>query len=91
MGSYKIKWSDYALRMLSKIHPAVAKQIAEKVNLLKDHPELGKKLRGGFKKYRRLRVGKYRVIYRKKEDVLSILILNIGKRENIYKRGMKDG
>ncbi|MBC8455638.1 type II toxin-antitoxin system RelE/ParE family toxin [bacterium] len=88
MDSYKIRWSDYALNNLSKTHPTDTMRIVKKVNLLKNNPNLGTKLRGGFKKYRRIRVGKYRVIYRKKEDVLTILVLNVGKRENIYKKGI---
>lgn len=44
-----------------------------------------KKLQGVGKNLYRLRLRRYRVIYQKQENVLTILVLSVNSRENSYK------
>ena len=44
-----------------------------------------KMLRGYSKKSFRLRVGSYRIIYQVKEEILTIVVININTRGDIYK------
>lgn len=48
------------------------------------NPDIGKQLTGTLKGLRSLRIGDYRVIYKKEIENLIILILAVGHRKNIY-------
>ncbi|MGM0466447.1 MAG: type II toxin-antitoxin system RelE family toxin [Acidobacteriota bacterium] len=43
-----------------------------------------KKLKGTKENYYRLRVGNYRVIFKKEEERLIIIIVRIGHRKEVY-------
>ena len=85
----KIKYSKDALKFLAKVQRTVAESIRESISgLAHDPPEGDIKPMQGYNDGRmRLRVGKYRVIYRYDIDnELEILyIINIGSRGDIYK------
>jgi mRNA interferase RelE/StbE len=44
------------------------------------------KLAGGPDLYR-IRVGDYRIVYQVKDDVLIVLVLSVGHRRDVYRRG----
>jgi mRNA interferase RelE/StbE len=85
MASYKIKWDSQAKKDLNKIDKKGAKAILKKVSGLGEDPLKGKPLKGEFKKYRRLRVGKYRVIYSVLKKIITVQILHVGSRGSVYK------
>ena len=84
-----IKYSKDALKFLAKMEKNIVKNISEAINgLTLTPPEGDIKAMQGYKDGRmRLRVGKYRVIYRYDVDnELKILyIIDIGSRGDIYK------
>ncbi len=45
-----------------------------------------KLLKGKFKGLHRLKIRTFRVVYKKKEDYLIILVLRVGHRKNIYQK-----
>ena len=59
-------------------------RIGKKLEDLKSNPELGKPLTGNLSGLWSLRIGKYRLIYQIKNQELIILILDLGRRKNIY-------
>ncbi|MGL5675416.1 MAG: type II toxin-antitoxin system RelE family toxin [Cellulosilyticaceae bacterium] len=79
---YKIELSKTALKFLKK------QPKNQQIRLFKAIYKLPegdiKKLTGGVDEYR-LRVGDYRIIYKMKNEVLVILVLDIGNRGQIYK------
>ena len=85
----KIKYSKAALKFLAGVQKKVADSIREAINgLTLTPPEGDIKTMQGYNDGRlRLRVGKYRVIYRYDVDnELKILyIIDIGVRGDIYK------
>ena len=46
----------------------------------------GKSLKGGLKDYWRYRIGNYRIIADINDDEVKILIIEIGRRKDIYKK-----
>lgn len=86
--SYKALWHEDALKDLKKIDKKDAEKIIEKVEtyLTKDPLQLGKSLKTHLKGFYRYRIGKYRVIYLIKENELLIIILKVGKRDEVYKK-----
>ncbi len=81
---YQVIWSESAVNQLKKIDRSVAKQIYQKVSLLRENPHRNvKKIMGS--PYFRLRVGDYRVIIDISKEQLRVLVLKIGHRKKIYK------
>ncbi|NGX61213.1 MAG: mRNA interferase RelE [Chlamydiae bacterium] len=85
---YKIEFNKKCLKDLKKIPPVFRNQIQEKVGQLAGNPRLEgfKKLQGSKKiPLYRVRCGDYRIVYVVNDDVLLILILEIGHRSTIYR------
>ncbi len=91
MKSYKVIYKKEAIKFM-KLHKLegtkffrafeeISKDIT-KINLydIKDYhtPEIGD--------FFRLRIGKYRAIFKINKDVITILVLDIGNRGDIYKK-----
>ena len=85
---YKLKFLGKALEDLEQINRAQQKIIKEKLLILAKNPEVLKnnikKLSGAKEDLYRLRVGSYRVIFKKEKRHLLILIIRIGHRKEIY-------
>jgi len=88
IGMYKLKFLEKALNDLKKIDRANQKIIKEKLLILAKNPEVLKnnikRLSAPKEEYFRLRVGTYRIIFKKEEKELIILIVRIGHRREIY-------
>jgi mRNA interferase RelE/StbE len=84
---YKLEFLGKARDDLKRIDRAHQRIIKEKLLILAENPEA---LKNNIKKLSaeediyRLRVGSYRVIFRKEERRLVVLILRIGHRKEIY-------
>ena len=85
---YKIILSKTALKNLERIPKHIQEIIFKKLDILAENPNLLKNnikdLKGKYKGLKRLRVGKYRVIFKEKEEELVILIVRIARRGEIY-------
>jgi len=83
---WTILWDEEAREDLKRIEKKDAERITNKIEkfLVKDPIALGRKLTGNYKDYYRYRVGSYRVIYSISKSKVTILILQIGKRDEIY-------
>jgi len=87
--SYKVEFSANALKKLKKINPSIASTLFAwiKKNLDgTDNPRKhGKMLTGTLNKFWRYRVGNYRLISEINDEIVSIIIIEIGHRSTIYK------
>jgi mRNA interferase RelE/StbE len=84
---YELKFLGKAADDLRKIDRVHQRIIKEKLLILAENPEA---LKNNIKKlaadedFYRLRVGSYRIIFKKEDKRLIILILRIGHRKEIY-------
>lgn len=89
MIKYQVEFSESALSDLKKLDKSVQTLILKwiKKNLVNStNPKAhGKALIGNKKGFWRYRVGNYRLLCNLKNDVLIILVLEIGHRSEIYK------
>ena len=87
MASYRVRWKKSAQKELKKLNKDLILKILEFVgNLAEDpFPDGCKKLRGSQYTYR-FRIGDYRVVYDVQSDILTIEIIRIGHRKDIYRR-----
>lgn len=85
---YKLKFLEKAVDDLKRIDRAHQKIIKAKLLILAENPGAVKsnirRLAGSEENLYRLRVGDNRVIFKKEEKQLVILIIRIGHRKEIY-------
>lgn len=83
---YSIEFSKKYVKDLEKIPKIYRENITEKVAALSSDPRPDgcKKLRGQMPLYR-LRCGDYRIVYAINDNVLLILVLEVGHRREIYR------
>jgi mRNA interferase RelE/StbE len=84
---YELKFLGRALDDLKRIEKPHQRIIKEKLSILAHNPEALKnnikRLQGG-EDFFRLRVGSYRVVFKKEDRRFLILIVRIGHRKEVY-------
>lgn len=85
MSLYKLEFTKQAIRALKKLPPQIAGQIQKDIEQLQAAPRPPGclKLKGGSDLWR-LRSGDYRVIYQIRDNVLVVVIVDVGHRSSIY-------
>ena len=82
---YSIRIKRSAARQLKRIPATDRRQIAAAIDHLAQRPLQGKALKGGLRGLRRLRVGRYRVIYEVQDDALIVLVVRVAARDAAYR------
>ncbi|MFH0844670.1 MAG: type II toxin-antitoxin system RelE/ParE family toxin [Pseudomonadota bacterium] len=87
MASYKVEWKQSAARELRKLEKETISAVVKAVEALSEepYPAGSRKLKGSVHSYR-IRVGDYRVIYSMRESELTVEIIRVGHRRDIYRR-----
>lgn len=80
---YTIQIDKTAMKFLKKQTPSQQKRLLQAIYALPDNGDI--KPMSGYKDVFRLRVGTYRVLYSVKNDILTVLVLKIGNRGDVYK------
>lgn len=87
--AWTIEYTATARKQLRKLDRQAARQIVdfmdERIAPLKDSRSVGKALVGALGGLWRYRVGEYRVICEIRDDALSILVVQLGNRREIYR------
>jgi mRNA interferase RelE/StbE len=85
--AYAVIVQPDALRAMSKIPEPDRSRIGRKVEALGENPRPGgmEKLKGPVDLYR-IRGGNYRVIYQIHDDVIEVVVIQIGHRKDIYRK-----
>lgn len=85
---FKIKFLEKAYKDFKKIDVSHQKIIKEKILILAKNPKILKnnikKLSGIKENIYRLRSGNYRIIFKKDNKNLIIIIIRIGHRKDVY-------
>jgi mRNA interferase RelE/StbE len=79
-----IKFDKKVVKNFKKFSKDIQTKLMQKIETLRDEPLSGKQL-SGFPHLRRIRSGNYRIIYTFQDNILVILVLNIGHRKDIYR------
>ncbi|MGD0097379.1 MAG: type II toxin-antitoxin system RelE/ParE family toxin [Terracidiphilus sp.] len=86
---WKIDYAETAKKQLRKLGKPVARRILdfmdERVAPSDDPRAMGKALKGPLGELWRYRVGDYRVICDIQDRVLTVLVLQIGNRREVYR------
>jgi mRNA interferase RelE/StbE len=60
-------------------------RVVAAIDGLREEPHQGTQLKGSTTGLRRIRVGRYRVIFEVQNDVLIVLVLRVGHRRDVYR------
>ena len=87
---WTIKYDESVLKTLSKMDKPVAKRILEfmtkRVAVLENPRAIGEALRGDrLGEYWKYRAGDYRIITRIEDNVMSVMVVKVGNRREVYK------
>ena len=87
MASYKVRWKRSARKELKKLDKQVVLRILQAVEKLSEDPlKSGSKKIVGSDSIYRIRVGNYRIIYNIEFSILTIEIIKVGHRGQIYRQ-----
>lgn len=75
-----------ALRQLHKLDRKHQKRIAASIDELANDPYLGKRLEGNLSGYFSMRVWPYRIIYTIEKKIVTVTVVAIGDRKDVYKK-----
>jgi mRNA interferase RelE/StbE len=88
--AWAIEFDIAARRELEKLDPTIARRILrflqERVAKMDDPRRIGERLKGTLHHLWKYRVGDYRILCSFKQDVLVVLVLEIGHRREVYRR-----
>ena len=86
---WTIELSTSAERTLKKLDRQISRRIGEfidtRLNGTDDPRRIGKPLQGGVDKYWGYRVGDYRLICELRDQVVTIVLVEIGHRSDVYR------
>ena len=82
--SYSIKIKASAAKALRRIDRQDREQLVNAIDRLATEPSAGAALKGEFGGLRRLRVGRYRIIYEALHQELVVLVVRVGHRRDVY-------
>ena len=87
MARYTILLKPGAERALKKLAPPVLRRIAKAIDNLGTNPRpSGVTALQGEPGLLRIRVGDYRILYTVQDDVLTVLVVTLGHRRDVYQR-----
>ena len=88
--AWAIEFDTAAQRELNKLDPTISRRILkfllERVAKLEDPRQIGERLQGRLHHFGKYRVGDYRVLCSFKQEILVVLMLEIGHPREIYKQ-----
>jgi len=85
MAEYKIYFKRSAVKDLDAIPKKDLQRIINRINFLKENPRPpGCEKLSGQERYR-VRQGNYRFVYSIQDDVLTIWVVKISHRRNVYR------
>jgi mRNA interferase RelE/StbE len=86
MTRYRIEITREALRTLTKLDKPVRRRVQAAIDGLSEQPRPpGVLALQGLRRAYRLRVGDYRVIYTVDDGRLTVLVVDLGHRREIYR------
>lgn len=87
--AWSIEYAKTAKDQLRKLDRPVAKRILdfmdERIAILENPRQTGKALKGPLGEFWCYRVGDFRIICEIQDDVISILVVQIGNRREVYR------
>ena len=82
--SYSLRIKHSAAKALGRLSAPDRARLVAAIDRLADEPFAGGLLKGEFAGLRRLRVGSYRIVYEAIHEELTVLVVRLGHRRDVY-------
>lgn len=82
--AYRVLFKAPAKQQIERLDASIRQRIFKAVMRLSASPHIGKPLRGTLVHYWSYRVGNWRVIYEIHESTITVVVVAIGHRKEIY-------
>lgn len=83
--AYSIRIKASASKALSGIPKRDRLRLVDAIDRLREEPLAGGVLKGEFSGLRRLRIGVYRIVYEVIHEEVTVLVVRIGHRRDVYR------
>jgi len=85
--AYRVTLLPSVVEELEALPLKPRRQVARRIDSLKENPRPrgSKALKGKGEGIHRMRSGDYRILYRIKDEELTVLVVKLGDRKDIYK------
>ena len=83
--TYSLKIKGSALKEIKHLPGDDRHQVVNAIDGLREQPHRGTLLKGRHTGLRRIRVGRYRVIFEVQNAALVVLVLRVGHRRDVYR------
>lgn len=84
MAKYKIEIKKSAVKELESIPSKDLQKIIKKIELLSKNPRPNGSIKMSGKDHYRIRQGNYRILYSIEDDVLTVFVVKVGHRKDVY-------
>jgi len=85
MARYRIEVKRSAEKELRKLPKADVIRILTQIEALADDPRPNGSIKLTNQENYRVRVGKYRVLYSIEDDILTVYVVKVGHRKDVYR------
>lgn len=83
--TYSLRIKESAKKEIVALPRSDRERVIAAIDGLRADPQQGTQLKGSATGLRRIRVGRYRVIFEVQKDVLIVLVLRVGHRKDVYR------
>lgn len=83
--TYSLKIKSSAAKDIHRLPADDRRRVVAAIDGLREQPHQGSQLKGQLTGLRRIRVGRYRIIYEVQDGALVVLVLRVGHRKDIYR------
>ena len=83
--NYSIRIKQSAAKELARLSKPVRGRIIKSIDALGEQPFKGTALKGELTGLRRIRIGDYRVVYEIAERELTVLVVRVSHRRDVYR------
>ena len=81
---YSLQIKRSAVKALNALQKIDRELLIAAIDRLCEFPASGSALKGEFEGLRRIRVGRFRIVYEWQQQALIILVVRIGHRKDVY-------
>lgn len=82
---YRLVMTKQVDKQFEGLHKKDQKRVQAAFEVLKENPLAGKQLEGKYKGLRSLRVWPYRILYVVDHGVITVTVMKIGHRKDVYR------